>query len=433
MIRYVGLDVHKHFLEVCIIDRKGRVLWRGRVDCRRESLMQFAKEQLKKSDRVALEATTNTWPVADLLRPHVQQIVIGNPLKTKAIAEANIKTDKVDAEVLAQLLRCGYLPAVWQPDSITQAHRSLITHRVGLMTQRARHKNRIQCLLSRLLLKPPCKCLWSKIGRAWLQTLELSATDRLMLDSELRQLDSVDQELLRLDRELVRIACDEPRVKLLMTLPGVNYVVALGLLAALGDVSRFPDGDHAAAYLGLVPKTRQSGSKCYHGRITKAGNPQTRGLVTQACQHVSRHPGPLGAFFRRLAKRKPKQVAMMALARKLVTVAFLMLKNNEPYRYAKPERMATKFTQLRSKSHRDQSQCPTEPKPVVPSLRRTAQSGLAAIYDEVGLPPVRSPEKLPSGERRMLNERQLMGFVKELHQPKPGRVLKPPKTKPTEH
>lgn len=175
MNRYVGLDVHKHFLEVCIIDRKGQVLWRGQVDCRREPLMQFAKEQLKKSDRVALEATTNTWPVVDLIRPHVQQIVVGNPLKTKAIAEANIKTDKVDAEVFAQLLRCDYLPSVWQPDPETQAWRSLITHRTVLMTQRARHKNRVQGLLSRLLLKPPCKLLWSKIGRAWLQTLEVVA------------------------------------------------------------------------------------------------------------------------------------------------------------------------------------------------------------------------------------------------------------------
>jgi transposase len=122
-----------------------------------------------------------------------------------------------------------------------------------------------------------------------------------------------------------------------MTIPGVNYVIALGLLAALGDVSRFQDGDHAAAYLGLAPSMRQSGNHCYHGHITKAGSSQTRWLLTQSAQHALRHPGPLGAFFRRLAKRKNRNVAITAVARKLVTIAFLMLKNNEPCRYARPE------------------------------------------------------------------------------------------------
>lgn len=106
MIRFVGLDVHKQFIEVCVIDRKGKVLCRSRVDCRRDELERFATQELRKTDRVALEATTNTWPVVDILRPRVAQLVVGNPLKTKAIAEAKVKTDKVDAKVLAQLMRC---------------------------------------------------------------------------------------------------------------------------------------------------------------------------------------------------------------------------------------------------------------------------------------------------------------------------------------
>lgn len=143
-----------------------------------------------------------------------------------------------------------------------------------------------------------------------------------------------------------------------MTLPGVSYVVAMGLLSASGDVTRFRDGDHLAFYLGLVPITRQSANKCYHGRITKAGNPQVRWLLTQACQHVSRHPGPLDGFFRGLARRKPRHVALMALARKLVMVAYLMLKHNEPFRYARPELMAQKFTDLSVKYLPKDSQHP---------------------------------------------------------------------------
>jgi transposase len=140
-----------------------------------------------------------------------------------------------------------------------------MTHRDALMTQRSRSKNHVQGLLAGLLLRPPCKVLWTKTGMAWLGGLELPAHVRLMLDSELRQVAAADAELAALDAELVASTKADPRVRLLMTIPGVNYVVALGLLAALGDIARFRDGDHAASYLGLVPSTRQSGRRCHHG------------------------------------------------------------------------------------------------------------------------------------------------------------------------
>ena len=332
----MGIDLHRQFVEVCVTDRKGKVLERLRVDCLRDELTKFARERLKKTDQVALEATTNTWSVVDLLRPHVKRVVVGDPVKTKAIAEAKIKTDKVDAETLAQLLRCDYLPEVWQPCRETQRRRDLMTHLAALSSRRARHANRVQAMLSWLMLRPPVKYLWSNAGVAWLGSLELDPHDRTLLDSHLRQWRHVGEELELVDRALVGIAREDPDVRLLMKMGGVSHVVAVGVLTALWPVERFKSGDHAASYLGLVPSTRQSGNKRRHGRITKAGNPQAGGLLTQSCQHVVRHEGPLGAFYRKLARRKPRQVAITALARKLVTVAYLMLKNREPYRYARP-------------------------------------------------------------------------------------------------
>ena len=417
MSRFVGLDVHKQFIEVCILDAAGRVLWRGRAGCLRDELESFARTRLQKTDRVALEATTNTWSVVAILEPSVAEVVVSNPLKTRAIAEAKVKTDKVDAEVLAHLLRCDYLPAVWHPDEQTQRWRGLVTHRTALMAQRTRLKNHVQSLLARLLVQPPGKCLWAKAGLAWLKDVTLPPHERWVLDSELRQMDAIEGELNKVDEQLAVIAQQEPRVRLLMTLPGVNYVVALGLLSALGDLSRFKDGDQAAAYLGLVPATRQSGRRCYQGPITKAGRGHTRGLLTQAAQHVARHGGSLGAFFRRLVKRKNRNVAIMAVARKLVTVAFLMLKHNEPYRYARPELMRAKFATLQARV--------TEPKgatrPAKP--RAKGKPGLAEVYRAAGLPEVMPPEELPAGEQRMLTERELTEFVAELYQPaaRPGR------------
>ena len=114
MLRFVGLDVHKHILQMCIIDATGKVLVKERLeDFDREKLLDWARRKLQPQDRIALEATTNTWAVARLLRPFVAEVVASNPLATKAIAQAKVKTDKIDAEVLAQLLRCDYLPPVW--------------------------------------------------------------------------------------------------------------------------------------------------------------------------------------------------------------------------------------------------------------------------------------------------------------------------------
>jgi transposase len=415
MVRYVGLDLHKQFIEVCILDAGGRVLYRGRTGCLRSELEHFARRKLTPEDRVALEATTNTWAVVAILRPFVAAVVVSNPLKTKAIAEAKVKTDRIDAEVLAQLLRCDYLPAVWYPDEQTQRWRGLVTHRTALMGQRTRLKNHVQSLLGRLLVQPPCKCLWAKAGLAWLKKVALPADERWVLDSELRQLGVIEGELAKADQQLATIAQQEPRVRLLMTLPGVNYVVALGLLSALGDLSRFKDGDHVAAYLGLVPATHQSGRHCYQGPITKAGRSQTRSFLTQSAQHVARHGGPLGAFFRRLVKRKHRNVAIMAVARKLVTVAFLMLKHNEPYRYARPELMREKFTALQMRGREPSAaNVLAMPKPKV-----KGKPGLAEVYRAAGLPAVMCPEELPLGEQRMLTERALGEFVAELYHPAP--------------
>jgi transposase len=123
-------------------------------------------------------------------------------------------------------------------------------------------------------------------------------------------------------------------VKLLITLPGVDVTCAVALLAALGDIRRFRDGDHAASYLGLVPSIRQSAEHAYPGHITKAGNGHARWVLVQAAQRFDRQPGPLGAFFRRLARKKNRNVAVLACARKLVVIAYELLVHSQPYRYA---------------------------------------------------------------------------------------------------
>src|SRR5579872_1381634 len=203
MIRYIGLDIHKRVVQACLVDQAGQVVGQQRFPLSPQTLRQFAEQQLTADDRVAVEATTNTWAVVSLLNAHVAEVVVSNPLATKAIASAKIKTDKVDAHVLAQLLRCDFLPRVWEPDQATQELRRLTARRAGLVSQRTVIKNRLHSVLAQRLIAYSGADLFATAGRAWLRGLELDAEGRHLLDSDLRLLEGLDAELTELDKLFV--------------------------------------------------------------------------------------------------------------------------------------------------------------------------------------------------------------------------------------
>ena len=416
----VGLDVHKRVVQAVVLsDDDGHVIHRERFPCDRKELLRFAKQRLGPKARVVLEATTNTWSIVDLIRPLAGEVVVSNPMRTSAIAEAKVKTDKVDALILAQLLRADFLPRVWQPDDATQARRRLTSRRAGLVSDRTRIKNRIHAVLHQRLIEPPIPDLFGTKGMVWLKSVDLDSAGRAAIESEIRMLEQLEKEISALCDTLAVDGYDEPRVRLLMTLPGVDVAVAQTLLATLGDIQRFRDADHAASYLGLVPSTRQSADKCYHGPITKQGKGHTRWMMVQAAQHISAHPGPLGVFFRRLATKKSRNVAVVATARKLVTIAWHMLKNNEPYRYAAPRTTEAKLARHRVKATGQRRTTGPKkgtgrPEGYGTGERTRGVPALAAVYEREGLPPMKAPS---SGEQRMLGDQHVTTFVERAKAP----------------
>ncbi len=203
-----------------------------------------------------------------------------------------------------------------------------------------------------------------------------------------------------------------------MSLPGVDYAVAESMLGVLGDVSRFDDADCAAAYFGIVPSTHQSGNHCYHGRITKQGSSHGRWMLIQAAQHVALHPGPLGVFFRRLARKKNRNVAVVATARKLVTIAWHMLRNNEPYRYAQPQTVQAKYSRLRvrvtgRKRKGGTVKGETRSANYGSGKRTRALPALDHIYASEGLPALR---ELAAGEKEMLQRHRLAEYAAHIRQ-----------------
>jgi len=417
-MHYVGLDVHKENAFATLVDEGGTVVSRCKIDCTREALASFVTGRLSPEDRVVLEATTNTWAIVDILEPHVAEVLVSNPMQTKAIANAKLKTDKVDSEILAQLYRSDFLPTVWQPDPETRKKRSLMARRTTLVHDRTRIKNRIHAVLHQRLIVAPEGDLFAGAGRAFLEVAQLDDLGRHIIDSELRLLELVDEEIAKVEAMIAKEAWQEPAIRLLMTLPGVDMAVATTLFAAIGDIERFATADKLASYLGLVPSVKQSAKPIYrHGSITKQGNSDARFMMTQAAQHLWQNSGPLGHFFRKTKKKRGHNVAVVAAARKMVTIAWHMLKNNEPYRYATPRSTDDKLSKLRVRATGERPKRGPrkgEPRPANYGTGKSTRTipSIDTIYEREGLPAL---GELAPGERRMIEETGSAEFVDGLH------------------
>lgn len=418
MLRFIGCDVHKRSAVFAILLQNGTVQGTHTVVVARETLAHFAQLHLHKEDRLAMEATTNTWAVADVLRPYVQEIVIGNPLRTRAIAEAKVKTDKVDARVLAELLRADYLPAVWQPDADTQRLRRLTHRRAALVSDRTRLKNRLHSILHHGLIPLPKIDLFSRAGRGWLRELALPEMEAAARDSDLRLLEATEQEIVQIEQTLVAQAWQDQNVRLLMTIPGIDYTVAQTCLAAIGDVSRFANAKKLTSYLGLNPSTRQSANHCVHGPITKQGNAHARWLLVQAAQHLGIYRGPLGHTMRNIIRRKNRKVAVVACARKLAVLVWHVLTSREPFRYAIPRTLEAKYARLRVRAtgqRRRSGVVKGSPRsPQYGKGRTRAVPALAQVLQQNALP---APVPLAVGEKNMLAKKKLETFYLELQSP----------------
>jgi len=344
-MRVIGLDVHRSFAVAALLEHN--VLSSGgRVELTRDAVVTFGRK-LRPNDEVVIEATGNTAMIVRLLRPFVRRVVIANPLQVRAIAHAKIKTDKIDAAVLAKLHASGFLPEVWMPDEATETFRRLVAQRSQIVQQMTRIKNRIHGVLHTNLIPPYEGELFNMSGRVWLGTLPLERDEMLAVRRYLADLDQRMADLSVLDQALAEHALRDERVRRLMTLSGVHVTVAMGLLAAIGDIKRFASSEKLVSYFGLNPSVRQSGSgPAHHGRITKQGRSHARGMLVEAAWAAARVPGPLRAFFLRIQGRRGKSVAAVATARKLAVLVWHLLSKEEDYAWARPALLEAKLRKV---------------------------------------------------------------------------------------
>jgi len=303
MPRFFGLDIHKQYLEIAAVDNQGKLLFNERVAI--DDLARWAAEHLTQDDAAVLEAGLNTWWVYDTLKPHVGRVVVANPLKTRLIAEARIKTDRLSAEALARLLQANFICEVWVPDEQTREQRALVSHRVFLSRNSTRFKNRIHSVLHRYQLRMPQGLnLFSPTGKDWLLAQKLSDFDRLQVENCFDLLFSLQQSQKKADKALALAAKQDKRAAILMQIPGLGFHAALAILSQIGDIRRFANAKKLCSYAGLVPRVYSSGQKEYTGSITKAGRSILRWILVEAAHTTVRYDPELGKFFRRLEKKK---------------------------------------------------------------------------------------------------------------------------------
>lgn len=367
MVRYIGLDLHKdyvHGFEWTPGKEKGRHF---RFPNSRQAWERFV-QQVDRDCHVAFEVTGNALQVYDWLIPRAGQVVPANPVELKRLGSGR-HTDRVDAERLAKMLALGTVPAVWVPPHPVREMRALLKYREQLVRQRTRLQNQARAVLRRNGYSLP------KSGdvREWLErqksAVELPGGDRKVLDSALRMLEVIDREMAALEAEIAARAAQRREVRLLFSITGLGVLAAAMIWARIGDPTRFRSAKAVGRYAGLDPSVYQSGEKDRRGRISKNGARDLRTILVQAAYQVGRHDtGPLGQFYRRKEKQLGRKRAVVALARKLLIVAWKVLQTGELYRAVKQELYERKLRQLEQKS-------PQEPRKTKPEVPLAARDG----------------------------------------------------------
>jgi transposase len=326
---YLGLDVHKVRTSYCLMNATGEILQEG-------SVPTIDVVGLLPDDYtvVVLEATGSWHATYDVLLAAGAQVKLAHPARVRAIASARVKTDRIDARILAHLLRTDLIPEAWAPPQEVRELRDLVRLRWRFVSQRTTAKNRISNLLARQNLLCPNTDLFGVRGRAWLASLDLGPHTRGLITLLLASIDETDRHVEALGDRLHELLDGTWDLVLLTSIPGVGFITAATLIAELGDWRRFSSAKQVSAYFGIVPTVRSSASVAHYGRITRAGSSHARRALVEAAHTAKRLPGPVRHHYLSLVKRRGKKVAVVAAARVLLELSWTLLKRQEVFRAA---------------------------------------------------------------------------------------------------
>ena len=327
---YIGVDLHKKTCYITVMNYEGKIEKQIEISTDRDEVRKFFEKY--REAKVAVESTMNWIPFYENLESLGCKVVLSNPLQTKAIASARIKNDKVDSRVLADLLRTNLLPTAYiQPREIRDL-KELVRQRAHFVELRTKIKNKIHSTLFKTTVKHNFTDLYGVAGMEWLKNLKLRDVYKQELERYLRTLEHLNGQIEEVSRAIKETAKLDYDCKLLMTIPGISYYSALMIKSEIGNIERFGNAQKLCSYAGLIPSTYASAEKVRHGRITKRGSKWLRKTVIDAITSGSRNPNRIAAFYKKLKMSKGTGKAKVAAGRKLCSVIFAMLTDQQPFR-----------------------------------------------------------------------------------------------------
>ena len=343
--RYVALDIHKHYCIIAAVDRDGRVVLHP-VRVEHADLEGWLKKNLRGSDHVVIESTTNAWHVYDLLAPWVERVVVANPIKVKQIAQARVKTDIRDTLILARLLAANLVPDVWVPPAHVREMRQLLSQRRQLVETHTQIVNRMHSVAHRHHLKHERGKRFNEKNTVWQRDNRLSKVEQFQLELEMENRGYIEKQISRIGKEVAKMSHQKPwaeSMTYLMQLPGFGVITAMTVLAAIGEVKRFETAKKLASYSGLTGGVDQSGTHLVQKGITKEGRKELRWAIVEVAQRAVKSDPRWTRKFQELHKRMHRSQVIVAIARQLLELVWYVLTRRQAYRHFGQERIAYKY------------------------------------------------------------------------------------------
>jgi len=321
---HVGIDLHRATVVIAAVNDAGEAKDAVTIRCEETALIVETIRKLG-TFRAVIEASgTYRW-LYDLLRPY-GTILLAHPLRLRAMIQRRSKTDKLDAQLLANLLRINQIPLAYIPPEPYQQLRDLTRSRARLARQQAVAKVELRALLARRNWQSPYRTPFGVRGLAWFRKQDFGPMDNLIRDELLSRIEHFRRQRVIFDEQLVKVAEDFPQTEALTTIYGIGSYSALMIIAELGEVERFHKAKQVGAYAGLISRVRQSGGHCYRGSISREGSPWLRWILVPAAMKAVRKDEKLKSFSTRVRKRSSAKSARVATARKLAEICWKRLR-----------------------------------------------------------------------------------------------------------
>ena len=337
-MNFMGIDQHKQYSHMTLMDKEGGVLRSDRVCNSREEIRGFL-EGIDGKVRAVVEASRTSYVMADLLESMDIEVKMADPMQVKAIAHAKIKTDKRDAKVLADLLRANLIPEVYMRSRENREAQRLLRQRIQFVRMRTQIKNRIRWLLAQHEEEvfgevEEVRDLFSAKGLRFLSRVSLSSEiDRKLLDEMIATYKHLDERIKASDNLVEKLYQEMKEAQLIRTIPGFGPFFSVLLATEIGDIHRFSTPGKLHAYAGVIPSTHSSGGKTYHGKMIKSGNRWMRWAVVEAVWPAIKSDFKLRVFYDKHARRKGANKAKVITARRLLTIIYRILKEQRPFEF----------------------------------------------------------------------------------------------------